>query len=72
MILLIVMHQVNVMVDGDLVNKFNLGDTVIVTGNMRLDVYNDIVINQFKKKTNDASVYERLVYIRWSNKWTDS
>jgi DNA replicative helicase MCM subunit Mcm2 (Cdc46/Mcm family) len=50
----------NVMVDGDLVNRFNLGDTVIVTGNMRLDVYNDLVVNQFKKKTNDASVYERL------------
>jgi replicative DNA helicase Mcm len=52
--------SVNVMINGDLVNKFNLGDTVVVTGNMRLDVYNDLVVNQFKKKTNDASVYERL------------
>jgi replicative DNA helicase Mcm len=51
---------IRVVVDGDLVNKFNLGDTVIVTGNMRLDVYQDDVINQFKKKINDMKIYRYL------------
>lgn len=52
--------SVRVVVDGDLVNKFNLGDTIIVTGNMRLDVYQDEVINQLKKKTNDMKYYKHL------------
>lgn len=52
--------NVNVVVNGDLVNKFNLGDTVVVTGNMRLDAYQDEVINQFKKKTNDMKFYKHL------------
>ena len=52
--------SIDVVVDGDLVNKFSLGDTVIVTGNMRLDVYNDIVINQFKKKLNDGKIFKYL------------
>src|SRR5687768_9927891 len=42
--------SVTVTVDGDLVNKFSLGDTVIVTGNFRLDVFSDTDVNQFKKK----------------------
>lgn len=52
--------SVNVMIDGDLVNKFSLGDTVIVSGNMRLDVYNDQVISQFKRKTSDMKIYKYL------------
>lgn len=52
--------SVTVTIDGDLVNKFSLGDTVIVTGNYRLDVYNDTVINQFKKKTSDIKYYRHL------------
>jgi replicative DNA helicase Mcm len=52
--------NVSVIVDGDLVNKFNLGDTVVVTGNIRLDVYQDDVINQFKKKINDMKIYRYL------------
>lgn len=52
--------SINVVIDGDLVNKFNLGDTVIVSGNMRFDVYNDLVINQFKKKTTDMRYYKYL------------
>lgn len=52
--------SVNVLIDGDLVNRFNLGDTVIVSGNMRFDVYNDIVVNQLKKKTNDMKYYKHL------------
>ena len=49
--------SVNVLIDNDLVNKFSLGNTVIVTGNVRLDVYNDEVINQFKKKIADMKYY---------------
>lgn len=52
--------SVTVTIDGNLVNKFSLGDTVIVTGNYRLDVYNDTVINQFKKKTTDLKLYKHL------------
>lgn len=52
--------SVNVLVDGDLVNRFSLGDTVIISGNMRFDVYNDLVINQLKKKTNDMKYYKHL------------
>lgn len=52
--------SINVLVDRDLVNKFSLGNTVIVTGNVRLEVYNDEVINQYKKKTNDMKLYRYL------------
>ena len=52
--------SISVYIDGDLVNKFSLGDTVIVSGNMRLDVYNDEVITQFKRKTNDMKIYKYL------------
>lgn len=52
--------SVTVVVDGNLVNKFNLGDTVIITGNYRLDVYNDTIINQLKKKTTDMKYYRHL------------
>jgi replicative DNA helicase Mcm len=52
--------QVTVRIDGDLVNKFNLGESVIVTGNIRLDVYNDDVINQYKKKVADKKIYRYL------------
>lgn len=52
--------QINVRIDGDLVNKFDLGDTVIVTGNIRLDVYTDDVINQYKKKVGDRKIYRYL------------
>lgn len=52
--------NVNVIIDSDLVNRFNLGDAVVVTGNMRLDVYGDNVINQFKKKITDSKFYNYL------------
>ena len=52
--------SVTVVIDGNLVNKFSLGDTVIVTGNYRLDVYNDTTISQYKKKTNDMKLYRYL------------
>lgn len=52
--------SVTVTIDGNLVNQFSLGDTVIVTGNYRLDVYNDTVVNQFKKKTTDMKYYKHL------------
>lgn len=50
--------SIQVYADRDLVNKFNLGDTVIVTGNVRLDVFTDEAINQYKKKTNDMRIYK--------------
>lgn len=53
-------ESITVTIDGELVNKFSLGDTIIVTGNYRLDVFNDVVINQFKKKTNDLKYYKHL------------
>ena len=52
--------QVSVRIDGDLVNQFHLGETVIVTGNIRLDVYDDEVINQYKKKVADKKIYRYL------------
>lgn len=52
--------QINVIIDGDLINKFELGDNVIITGNIRLDVFQDEVINQFKKQMNDHQVYKHL------------
>lgn len=52
--------SVTVVVDGNLVNKFALGDTVIIIGNYRLDVYNDVTINQLKKKTSDMKFYRHL------------
>lgn len=52
--------SVNTLIENDLVNQFSLGDTVIVTGNVRLDVYNEEVINQYKKKTADMRVYSYL------------
>lgn len=52
--------SVNVLIDRDLVNKFSLGNTVIFTGNVRLEVYNDDVINQYKRKTNDMKIYRYL------------
>lgn len=53
-------ESVTITIDGSLVNKFSLGDTVIVTGNFRLDVFNDVVVNQYKKKFNDAKYYKYL------------
>jgi replicative DNA helicase Mcm len=50
--------SVQVYIDRDLVNKFSLGNTVIVTGNVRLDVFTDEAINQYKKKTNDMRIYK--------------
>jgi replicative DNA helicase Mcm len=50
--------SINVYVDTDLVNKFSLGNTVIVTGNVRLKVFTDEVVNQYKKKTGDMKVYK--------------
>lgn len=52
--------DINVVIDGDLVNKFELGDNVIVTGNIRLNVFEDEVINQFKKQMNDHRIYKHL------------
>jgi replicative DNA helicase Mcm len=50
--------SIQVYIDRDLVSKFNLGETVIVTGNVRLDVFTDEAINQYKKKTSDMRIYK--------------
>lgn len=52
--------SVAVIIDGDLANKFNLGDPVVITGNIRFDVYNDTVVNQLKKKQTDLKYYRYL------------
>lgn len=52
--------SINVFIDRDLVNKFSLGNTVIVTGNVRLDVFSDEAVNQYKKKINDMKIYKYL------------
>lgn len=51
---------IEVLLDGDKVGKFNIGDTVVVTGNVRLDVYNDASVNQFKKKLHDSKYFNML------------
>lgn len=51
---------IEVLLDGDKVNQFNIGDTVVVSGNVRLSVYNDASINQFKKKLTDSKFYNML------------
>lgn len=52
--------SINVFIDRDLVNKFSLGNTVIVTGNVRLDVFSDEAVSQYKRKTNDIKIYKYL------------
>ena len=52
--------SVAVIIDGDLANRFNLGDPVVITGNIRFDVYNDAVVNQLKKKQTDLKYYKYL------------
>lgn len=53
--------QINVLITGDMVNKFDVGDTVIVTGDMRLDVYNEDAINDFRKKLSTVSYYNQML-----------
>lgn len=53
--------SIDVLIDGDLVNKFEVGDIVVVTGNLRLDVFNEGIVNQFKKKVTTNSYTNNML-----------
>lgn len=53
--------SIDVLIDGDLVNKFEVGDIVVVTGNLRLDVFNEGIVAQFKRKVTTNSYTNNML-----------
>ena len=53
--------SIDVLIDGDLVNKFEVGDIVVVTGNLRLDVFNESIVAQFKRKVTTNSYTNNML-----------
>lgn len=53
--------QINVLIDGDLVNKFDVGDTVVVSGDLRFDVGDEDVVGQFKRKLTGMSYMNSML-----------
>lgn len=53
--------SIDVMVDGDLVGEYTIGDVVAVSGNLRFDVFDESVINQVKRKISTNSYQNRMV-----------
>lgn len=51
---------IKLQLDGDLVNKYDIGETVVVSGNVRYNVYDESVINQVKRKFSDSKFYNML------------
>ncbi len=52
---------IDVLIDGDLVNKFDIGDSILVNGNIKFDVYNDYVMAMFKRKVSTNSYYNNML-----------
>lgn len=53
--------SIDVLIDGDLVNKFEVGEIVVVSGNLRLDVFNDSTIAQVKRKVSTNSYHYNML-----------
>jgi replicative DNA helicase Mcm len=53
--------SIDVMIDGDLVNKFEVGDIIVVSGNMRFDVFEESVVTQFKRKVSTNAYYNKML-----------
>jgi replicative DNA helicase Mcm len=53
--------SIDVMIDGDLVNKFEVGDIIVVSGNMRYDVFDEAIVAQFKRKVSTNSYYNKML-----------
>lgn len=53
--------SIDVLIDGDLVNRFEVGDIVAVTGNLRLDVFNEGIVAQFKRKVTTNSYTNNML-----------
>lgn len=53
--------SIDILIDGDLVNKFEVGEIIVVTGNLRFDVFNDAVIAQFKRKVSTNSYHYNML-----------
>lgn len=51
---------IQVQLDGQLVNKYSIGDNVVVSGNTRYNVYDESVISQVKRKFSDSKFYNML------------
>ncbi len=53
--------SIDILIDGDLVNKFEVGEIVVVSGNLRLDVFNDSTIAQVKRKVSTNSYHYNML-----------
>ena len=53
-------QSISVLVEGDLVGKFSLGDNVIFSGNLRFDMSSDAAVTQLKNKLGLAKYYRML------------
>ena len=53
--------SIDILIEGDLINRFEIGDIVIVSGNMRFDVFSESAVNQFKKKVSTNSYYNKML-----------
>lgn len=53
--------QIEVLIDGDLVNKFDVGDTVIVNGDLRFNVFDEDTVNQFRRKLTSTSYISSML-----------
>lgn len=53
--------SIDILIEGDLINRFEIGDIIIVSGNMRFDVFSESAVNQFKKKVSTNSYYNKML-----------
>ena len=53
--------SIDVILDGDLINKFEVGDIVVVSGNLRFNVFDESMVNQFKRKVSTNSYYNKML-----------
>jgi DNA replicative helicase MCM subunit Mcm2 (Cdc46/Mcm family) len=53
--------SIDILIDGDIVNKFEVGDIIVVSGNLRFDVFNDAIIAQFKRKVTTQSYHYNML-----------